>query len=1295
SCTSKGIPLTLLWGRAPRLDSDVRVAAVAAPTPTLFNKVAAATPPSTLINKVTAPPPPPPALANKVAAPPPPLVVVNKVAAPLPPAVTNKVAAIGSKGQIQPNGPRPNKMARHISNLSLENGRRINFAQSPSSNLLYKQGASQEASSNSVKVGSKGQRFNGMIVSQPDLVPSKKPPVSPFNHLPSKPTLIKSPHVITNHVTGQSPPVSTMKPQPNHITARLSSPKPPPFIPNPISQTPPRSFASPLVPRPKPPTAVVNKVAAVAAPPPTLFNKVTAAAPPSTLINKVTAPPPPPLALANKVAAPPPPPVAVNKVVALLPPAVTNKVAAIGSKGQIQPNGAPFPKKAKTRSTSPLDLVYGDLCGPITPPTPFGKKYIFLLVDEYSRYMWVYLLNTKDQAFGTFKEYKKSIEKELRTTLKMLRTDRGGEFTSNEFMQYCKENGIARQLTAPYSQQQNRVVERRNRTIMSTNRCMMKATNMPQNFWAEAVRHAIYILNSVPKKALEDITPYEAIKQRKLNLETLKVFGCIAYAKVPSQHLTKLDDRSIKMNETWDWKVYKIEHTDDEHEWTDFIIGNSEVTNEHHDHEIQPTEKDNEFPNNDDDDYASPRNSPTHSQTRTKDHGVTYKHNGGNKIHGYNDSSYGVNTQEGKGTTGIIFYYKESPISWSTQKQATVALSSCESEFVASTAAATQALWLKRLLSKLTHSLEEKVTIQVDNKFAIALMKNPVFHGRSKHIDMKYHFIRECVEREDIQVDFVSGEYQNADILTKVLPKIKFLTIRQLIAPPLPVPKKKPPVPVKPPVKPPYPDTKYLSQILSVLKPDRFCGNDELKWLFDRKEGKKPQVEDPQHKDKKDKKDKHRDKNKDQEKSKSSTPDEKKIYWQFEGCNGEKLYHNNEQHKVKISSVSDKKQSLQFQNGGNKRSPMQFTGQKGELVRNRSRGGDPENNKFVQDLDRRIRDEEKGMGSHKFVGEGRKFSVNKVETQKMGGQQLITDGVVNFGGNSMVAGNPMAGGNLMGRNPMKMMINGEINGSTKIRINKEKGRIRRIKKDGKEEKSKEKSEQKKAERDKNKSIKKSDPVTVPNSLPAQSLETSFQGVGTEGINKLTTPPPPPSTLINKVMAPPPPPPALANKVAAPPPHPVVVNKVLDQLYGDDDLERLFNRKEGSGSQFDTAYPMDWIRCYVTMVMYMPNIGQNIVDNDDNLGWAITPSVSVVYCLDWLPVCLIAKFRSDFEVRHCYIELFAGCLLTRKTFNMRQYRKRELANCIKHGQAKAMVHMWFVQSWPIGRTIRHHLSKQRI
>ncbi|GJW19045.1 zinc finger, CCHC-type containing protein [Tanacetum coccineum] len=165
----------------------------------------------------------------------------------------------------------------------------------------------------------------------------------------------------------------------------------------------------------------------------------------------------------------------------------------------------------------------------------------------------------------------------------------------------------------------------------------------------------------------------------------------------------------------------------------------------------------------------------------TKEHGIIYKKEGGCKITGYSDSSYGINTDQGKGTTGIVFYFGESPITWCTQKQPTVALSSCESEFMAATGAACQALWLKRLLSELTGREEERITLKVDNISAIALVRNPVFHGRSKHIDIRYHFIRECVENGHINVEHVSGELQRADILTKALPRLKFMTMRQML----------------------------------------------------------------------------------------------------------------------------------------------------------------------------------------------------------------------------------------------------------------------------------------------------------------------------------------------------------------------------------------------------------------------------------------------------------------------------------------------------------------------------------
>ena len=77
--------------------------------------------------------------------------------------------------------------------------------------------------------------------------------------------------------------------------------------------------------------------------------------------------------------------------------------------------------------------------------------------------------------------------------------------------------------------------------------------------------------------------------------------------------------------------------------------------------------------------------------------------------------------------------------------------------------------------------MSEKVTIFIDNKSAIALTKNPVFHGRSKHINRRYHFIRECVENNQIEVTHISSEEQKADILTKALGRIKFKEMRDLI----------------------------------------------------------------------------------------------------------------------------------------------------------------------------------------------------------------------------------------------------------------------------------------------------------------------------------------------------------------------------------------------------------------------------------------------------------------------------------------------------------------------------------
>lgn len=120
----------------------------------------------------------------------------------------------------------------------------------------------------------------------------------------------------------------------------------------------------------------------------------------------------------------------------------------------------PFPQEAKYCTEKLLEMVHGDLCGPITPATPGRKRYFLLLVDDLSRYMWLTLLATNDEAAEAIKHFRPAPKVEARRKLQALRTDRGGDFTYAEFGKYCANRGIKRHLTAPYSPQQNGIVER-------------------------------------------------------------------------------------------------------------------------------------------------------------------------------------------------------------------------------------------------------------------------------------------------------------------------------------------------------------------------------------------------------------------------------------------------------------------------------------------------------------------------------------------------------------------------------------------------------------------------------------------------------------------------------------------------------------------------------------------------------------------------------------------------------------------------------------------------------------------
>nr|GEY26303.1 hypothetical protein [Tanacetum cinerariifolium] len=159
--------------------------------------------------------------------------------------------------------------------------------------------------------------------------------------------------------------------------------------------------------------------------------------------------------------------------------------------------------------------------------------------------------------------------------------------------------------------------------------------------------------------------------------------------------------------------------------------------------------------------------------------GIEYKRGNDMRLIGY--SSHNVDIDDGRSTTEHVFYLGTSAITWCLQKQTTMALSLCEAEFMVATAAVCQASWLRELLAEVTGMERQQVIIRVDNKLAIALSKNSVFHERSKHIHTRYHFIHEYVKNEQVIVEHVYRENQRANPLTNALARIRFKEMRLLL----------------------------------------------------------------------------------------------------------------------------------------------------------------------------------------------------------------------------------------------------------------------------------------------------------------------------------------------------------------------------------------------------------------------------------------------------------------------------------------------------------------------------------
>ncbi|GJW80304.1 retrovirus-related pol polyprotein from transposon TNT 1-94 [Tanacetum coccineum] len=208
---------------------------------------------------------------------------------------------------------------------------------------------------------------------------------------------------------------------------------------------------------------------------------------------------------------------------------------------------ASHPPKPVPNSKQRLHLLHMDLCGPMRIASINGKRYVLVIVDDYSRYTWVVFLRSKDEAPEEIKTFLKRITVLLQAPVIIVRTDNGTEFKNQVLQEYFKSVGISHQASSVRTPQQNGVVERRNRTLVEAARTMLIFSRAPLFLWAEAIATACYTQNRSIIHRRFDKTPYELINGRKPDISFLHVFGALCYPKNDREDIGKLGAKGLDL----------------------------------------------------------------------------------------------------------------------------------------------------------------------------------------------------------------------------------------------------------------------------------------------------------------------------------------------------------------------------------------------------------------------------------------------------------------------------------------------------------------------------------------------------------------------------------------------------------------------------------------------------------------------------------------------------------------------------------------------------------------------------
>jgi transposase InsO family protein len=204
----------------------------------------------------------------------------------------------------------------------------------------------------------------------------------------------------------------------------------------------------------------------------------------------------------------------------------------------------PFPVSNKTVS-SPFSLIHADLWGPAPIVSYTGFKYYLVLVDEFTKFTWTYLLKHKSDTLQVFTQFHAMVHTQFSLPIKTFRTDCGGEFTSTKFNQFCTNHGIIHQLSCPHTPQQNGTAERKHRHLIQCALALLSESKLPISYWSYAVSTAAHLINRLPTPNLKQKTPWELLFHKPPDIQYLRTFGCQCFPLLTPYTAHKLHPKTI------------------------------------------------------------------------------------------------------------------------------------------------------------------------------------------------------------------------------------------------------------------------------------------------------------------------------------------------------------------------------------------------------------------------------------------------------------------------------------------------------------------------------------------------------------------------------------------------------------------------------------------------------------------------------------------------------------------------------------------------------------------------------